>query len=37
VAGALAYKNFNLGAIWIAAGMALALAAMIAATAKRAD
>jgi len=37
VAGALAYKNFNLGAIWIAAGMALALAAMIAATAKRSD
>jgi uncharacterized membrane protein YoaK (UPF0700 family) len=37
VAGALAYRDFNLGAIWIAAGMALALAAMIAATAKRAD
>ena len=37
VAGALAYQRFNLGAIWIAAGMALALAAMIAATAKRVD
>src|SRR5215468_4919393 len=37
VAGALAYSRFNLGAIWIAAGVALALAAVIAAGAKRAD
>jgi uncharacterized membrane protein YoaK (UPF0700 family) len=37
VAGALAYTRFNLGAIWIAAGVALALAAMIAAGAKRVD
>ena len=35
--GALAYGRFNLGAIWIAAGMALALAAMVAASAKRPD
>lgn len=37
VAGALAYARFNLGAIWIAAGVALALAVIIAAGAKRAD
>ncbi len=37
VAGALAYSRFNLGAIWIAALVALALAAMIAAGAKRMD
>jgi len=37
VAGALAYNRFNLGAIWIAAGVALVLAAAIAAGAKRAD
>ena len=35
VAGALAYARFNLGAIWIAAGVALALATVIAAGAKR--
>jgi uncharacterized membrane protein YoaK (UPF0700 family) len=37
VAGALAYSRFNLGAIWIAALVALALAAAIAAGAKRPD
>jgi uncharacterized membrane protein YoaK (UPF0700 family) len=37
VAGALAYSRFNLGAIWIAALVALALAAVIAAGAKRVD
>jgi uncharacterized membrane protein YoaK (UPF0700 family) len=37
VLGALAYKNLNLGAIWIAAGVALALAALVAAGAKRSD
>src|SRR5690349_12198286 len=37
VLGALAYRKFNLGAIWLAAGIAFALAAMIAATAKRPD
>jgi uncharacterized membrane protein YoaK (UPF0700 family) len=37
VAGALAYSRFNLGAIWIAAVAAFALAAMIAAPAKRPD
>ena len=37
VAGALAYGQFNLGAIWIAAVVAFALAAMIAAPAKRPD
>jgi uncharacterized membrane protein YoaK (UPF0700 family) len=37
VAGALAYGKFNLGAIWIAAVVAFALAAMIAAPAKRTD
>jgi uncharacterized membrane protein YoaK (UPF0700 family) len=37
VAGALAYARFNLGAIWIAAGVALALAAVVAAGAKRVD
>jgi uncharacterized membrane protein YoaK (UPF0700 family) len=37
VAGALAYSRFNLGAIWIAALVALALAAAIAAGAKRVD
>lgn len=36
-AGALAYTRFNLGAIWIAAAVALALAALVAATAKRVD
>ena len=37
VGGALAYSSFNLGAIWIAALVALALAAVIAAGAKRVD
>ena len=37
VAGAVAYSRFNLGAIWIAAVVAFALAAMIAAPAKRPD
>src|SRR5262245_12698948 len=37
VAGALAYSRFNLGAIWIAAGVALALSAVIAAGAKCVD
>jgi uncharacterized membrane protein YoaK (UPF0700 family) len=37
VVGALAYGRFNLGAIWIAALVALALAAAIAAGAKRVD
>ena len=37
VGGALAYGRFNLGAIWIAALVALALAAVIAAGAKRPD
>ena len=37
VAGAFAYSRFNLGAIWIAAGVALALSAVIAAGAKRVD
>ena len=37
VAGALAYAQFNLGAIWFAAAVALLLAAMIAAGAKRPD
>jgi uncharacterized membrane protein YoaK (UPF0700 family) len=37
VAGALAYARFNLSAIWIAAGTALALAAAVAAVAKRPD
>jgi uncharacterized membrane protein YoaK (UPF0700 family) len=37
VFGALAYRSFNLGAIWIAAGMALALAALVAAGARRTD
>jgi len=36
-AGALAYTSFNLGAIWIAAAVALALAVTVAAGAKRAD
>jgi uncharacterized membrane protein YoaK (UPF0700 family) len=37
VGGALAYARFNLGAIWFAAVVALALAAMVAAGAKRPD
>jgi uncharacterized membrane protein YoaK (UPF0700 family) len=37
VVGALAYRSFNLGAIWFAALVALALAAMVAASAKRPD
>jgi uncharacterized membrane protein YoaK (UPF0700 family) len=37
VVGALGYARFNLGAIWIAALVALALAAAIAAGAKRVD
>jgi uncharacterized membrane protein YoaK (UPF0700 family) len=37
VAGALGYRSFNLGAIWFAALVALALAAMVAAGAKRPD
>jgi uncharacterized membrane protein YoaK (UPF0700 family) len=37
VVGALAYSRFNLGAIWVAAFVAFALAAAIAAGAKRVD
>jgi uncharacterized membrane protein YoaK (UPF0700 family) len=37
VAGALGYNSFSLGAIWLAALVALALAAMVAAGAKRPD
>jgi uncharacterized membrane protein YoaK (UPF0700 family) len=37
VLGARGYKSFNLGAIWIAACFAFALAAMVAAGAKRPD
>lgn len=37
VLGALGYKSFNLGAIWIAACIAFALAVMVAAGAKRPD
>ena len=37
VGGALAYGRFNLGAIWFAALVALALAVMLAAVAKRLD
>jgi uncharacterized membrane protein YoaK (UPF0700 family) len=37
VLGALGYKDFNLGAIGIAAGVALALAALVAADARRRD
>jgi len=37
VLGALAYRRFNLGAIWVAAFVAFALAAVIAAGAKRVD
>ncbi|HSS84276.1 MAG TPA: DUF1275 family protein, partial [Reyranella sp.] len=37
VVGALGYNSFNLDAIWFAALVALALAAMVAASAKRPD
>ena len=37
VVGALAYRRFNLGAIWFAGAVALVLAATIAAGARRPD